>query len=30
MIVVCLHPKVLNPLLNKLFKLIKRPGSTSR
>jgi hypothetical protein len=25
-IVVCLHPKVLNPLLNKLFKLIKRPG----
>ena len=21
----CLHPKVLNPLLNKLFKLIKRP-----
>jgi hypothetical protein len=25
-IVVCLHPKVLNPLLNKLFKLVKRPG----
>jgi glycosyltransferase 2 family protein len=25
-IVVCLHPKVLNPLLNKLFKLAKRPG----
>lgn len=24
--VVCLHPKVLNPLLNKLFTLIKRPG----
>ena len=25
-ILVCLHPKVLNPLLNWLFKLIKRPG----
>jgi hypothetical protein len=25
-ILVCLHPKVLNPLLNRLFKLIKRPG----
>lgn len=25
-IVVCLHPKVLNPLLNKLFKLAKRPA----
>jgi hypothetical protein len=23
--VVCLHPRVLNPLLNKLFKLAKRP-----
>jgi len=25
-ILVCLYPKVLNPLLNKLFKLTKRPG----
>jgi len=25
-ILVCLYPKVLNPLLNWLFKLIKRPG----
>jgi len=25
-ILVCLYPKVLNPLLNLLFKLIKRPG----
>ena len=25
-IVVCLHPKVLNPLINKLFKLVKQPG----
>lgn len=25
-ILACLYPKVLNPLLNKLFKLIKRPG----
>jgi len=25
-IVVCLHPKVLNPLLGRLFKLAKRPG----
>jgi hypothetical protein len=24
-IAVCLHPRVLNPLLNKLFKVIKRP-----
>ncbi len=24
-VAVCLHPKVLNPLLNKLFKVIKRP-----
>jgi glycosyltransferase 2 family protein len=24
-IVVCLHPRVLNPLLNRLFKLAKRP-----
>ena len=22
----CLHPRVLNPLLNRLFKLVKRPG----
>jgi glycosyltransferase 2 family protein len=26
LILACLHPKVLNPLLNWLFKLIKRPG----
>ena len=26
LIVVCLHPKVLNPLINKLFKLVKQPG----
>lgn len=25
-VLVCLHPKVLNPLLDKLFKLAKRPG----
>ena len=25
-ILVCLYPKVLNPLLNRLFKLTKRPG----
>jgi hypothetical protein len=25
-IVVCLHPKVLNPLLGRLFKLVRRPG----
>jgi uncharacterized membrane protein YbhN (UPF0104 family) len=25
-IAVCLYPKVLNPLLNRLFKLTKRPG----
>jgi glycosyltransferase 2 family protein len=25
-VIVCLHPRVLNPLLNKLFKLAKRPG----
>jgi glycosyltransferase 2 family protein len=25
-IVVCLHPRVLNPLLDRLFKLAKRPG----
>ena len=25
-IVVCLHPRVLNPLLDRLFKLVKRPG----
>ena len=25
-ILACLYPKVLNPLLNRLFKLIKRPG----
>lgn len=25
-IVACLHPKVLNPLLGKLFKLVRRPG----
>ena len=25
-ILVCLHPRVLNPLLNRLFKLTKRPG----
>lgn len=25
-ILVCLYPKVLNPLLNRLFALIKRPG----
>jgi len=25
-IVVCLHPKVLNPLLGRLFKLARRPG----
>jgi len=25
-ILVCLYPRVLNPLLNRLFKLIKRPG----
>jgi hypothetical protein len=25
-IAVCLHPRVLNPLLNKLFKVIKRPS----
>jgi hypothetical protein len=24
--IVCLHPRILNPLLNKLFKLVKRPG----
>jgi glycosyltransferase 2 family protein len=26
LILACLHPKVLNPLLNRLFKLMKRPG----
>jgi hypothetical protein len=25
-ILACLHPRVLNPLLSRLFKLIKRPG----
>jgi hypothetical protein len=25
-VIVCLHPRVLNPLLNRLFKLAKRPG----
>jgi len=25
-ILACLHPRVLNPLLNRLFKLVKRPG----
>jgi hypothetical protein len=25
-ILVCLYPRVLNPLLNRLFKVIKRPG----
>jgi len=25
-VLVCLHPRVLNPLLDKLFKLAKRPG----
>jgi glycosyltransferase 2 family protein len=25
-ILICLYPKVLNPLLNLLFKLVKRPG----
>jgi glycosyltransferase 2 family protein len=25
-ILVCLYPRVLNPLLNRLFKLVKRPG----
>jgi hypothetical protein len=25
-VIVCLHPRVLNPLLNRLFKLVKRPG----
>ena len=30
-VLVCLHPRVLNPLLDKLFKLAKRPpDSTSR
>lgn len=29
-IVVCLHPRVLNPLLNKLFKLAKRPPLDQR
>jgi glycosyltransferase 2 family protein len=26
LILACLHPRVLNPLLNRLFKAIKRPG----
>ena len=26
MILVCLYPRVLNPLLNRLFKLAKRPA----
>jgi hypothetical protein len=26
LILACLHPRVLNPLLSRLFKLIKRPG----
>jgi glycosyltransferase 2 family protein len=26
LILACLHPRVLNPLLNRLFKMIKRPG----